>query len=318
MKDVLMSSQGGVLLVDKEEGVTSHGVVSFVRRILGGRRASKVGHAGTLDPFATGLLVVMVGESTKLSRYLSAVDKTYRAVMKLGEATDTMDRTGRTVKSTGGPLPDASEISAVSKRFIGTIEQVPPMYSAVKHGGVRAYSLARKGFEVQLKKRRVNVSRLELVEYDPPFATLEIHCSSGTYVRSLAADLGEALGSAAHLTGLRRLSVGAFGLADAVASSRLREQGFSCDDIRRRLTAPGDALHGMVSVNVSRQTAERIRAGHPPSMAEIREGSASVPPGEGLVKVLAERELVAVGRLSSAESTAGFSVERVFLSCDRG
>ena len=305
-------------MVDKEEGVTSHGVVSFVKRILGGRRASKVGHAGTLDPFATGLLVVMVGEATKLSRYLSAVDKTYRAVMKLGEATDTKDHTGRIVKSVDGPLPEASEISAVLKRFTGTIEQAPPMYSAVKHGGVRAYSLARKGVEVQLKMRRVKVFRLELIEYDPPFVTLEIHCSSGTYIRSLAADLGEALGSAAHLTELRRLSVGAFSLADAVASSRFREQDFSGDDIRRRLTAPGDALHGMVSVNVSRQMADRIRTGYQPSQAEIGVGAVSLPAGEGLAKVMAGRELVAVGRFGSSESAAGFSVERVFLPCDRG
>ena len=307
----------GILLVDKEEGLTSHGVVSLVKRVLGGSRAPKVGHAGTLDPFATGLLVVMAGQATKLSPYLTGENKTYRAVMKLGEATDTLDRTGRIVKRMDGPFPAPGEITDVLKRFTGALEQTPPMYSAVKHHGVRAYRLARKGIEVPLRKRCVKVFVLELLEYDPPFATLEVHCTSGTYIRTLAADIGEALGTAAHLTALRRLSVGTFDVTDAVASIELRGGSGCREMIAGSMTAPADALHRMASIEVSPELAARIRRGYRPSMAEVGAGNEkSIPTEDGLVKVVAGRELIAVCRVTAAGGSMpeDLIIERVFLS----
>ncbi|MFO8088472.1 MAG: tRNA pseudouridine(55) synthase TruB [Desulfatiglandaceae bacterium] len=310
---------GGILLVDKEEGLSSHQVVSLVKRALGGRKAPKVGHAGTLDPFATGLLVVMVGQATKLSRYLAAEDKIYRAVMKLGEATDTLDATGRVIRSLEGPLPSMEEIEAVSKKFIGIIEQTPPMYSAVKHQGVRAYRLARKGIHVLLKKRNVNISEIELIEYKPPYAKMEIHCSAGTYIRTLAADLGEAMGNAAHLTALRRLSVGSYNIADALGSSELHVGAGCREKLVARLIDPVEVLEWMPSIPISAGLAARISRGYQPTKDEIDAGADSVPREQsGLVKIVAAGRLVAVGRLGNAEGAekSGFTAERVFSADD--
>jgi tRNA pseudouridine55 synthase len=314
---MLNTGLAGILLVDKEENLTSRGVVSRVKRALGGRRSPKVGHAGTLDPFATGLLVVMVGQATKLSPYLAGEDKIYRAEMKLGEATDTLDLTGRVVKRVEKPYPAEREVKDALKRFTGTVEQSPPMYSAVRHQGVRAYRLARKGIEVSLRKRRVNIYYLDLIEYDPPHATLEIHCSSGTYIRTLAADLGEVLGTAAHLTALRRLTVGRFRLTEAVPSSELSSEAQCLRVISGHLTAPVDALHGIPSVSVSEGMAARIRNGYQPSMGEMSAADEEIcRVVGGLVKVVAGRELVALGRLTAAVESkpAGLSMERVFSS----
>ena len=204
-----------VLLVDKPAGPTSFGCVARVRGALGGRRV-KVGHAGTLDPFATGLLVLLVGRATRLAPYLVGLDKRYRAGVQFGARSDTGDPEG-VLEPGGGPLPGRIALAAACAEFVGAIAQVPPATSAIKVGGQRAYALARAGEDVEMPVREVLVHALEIVSYDAANgrAVLEIHCSKGTYVRALARDLGEALGCGAYCAELRRLAIGHLDVADA-------------------------------------------------------------------------------------------------------
>jgi tRNA pseudouridine55 synthase len=205
----------GILNLDKPRGPTSHDVIDRVRELTGVRR---VGHAGTLDPMATGVLLVCVGKATRVSEYLMAGQKIYRARVRLGVTTDTYDAEGQVVASASVDPVEIrrAEVETALASFRGTIEQVPPMYSALKHKGKPLHELARRGIEVKREPRRVEILRLELTGWEPPECTLEATCSPGTYVRALAHDLGQVLGCGAHLTGLARLASGGFGLEDAV------------------------------------------------------------------------------------------------------
>jgi tRNA pseudouridine55 synthase len=197
-----------VLLVDKPAGPTSFGCVARVRGALGGRRV-KVGHAGTLDPFATGLLALLVGRATRLAPYLVGLDKHYRAAVQFGVRSDTGDPEG-TLEVGDGPLPDAAELSRACADAVGLTTQVPPTTSAIKIGGKRAYALARAGETVEMPAREVHVQALDVVAYDAAtgLAVLDVRCSKGTYVRALARDLGDALGCGAYCAELRRLAIG--------------------------------------------------------------------------------------------------------------
>lgn len=218
----------GILVVDKPGGRSSAGAADDAKRIVGAARA---GHAGTLDPMATGVLVVCLGEATKVATYLLADDKAYEAEVVLGIETDTLDRTGKIVRETpGGEGVARAAVEAVLARFRGEQDQVPPMYSAIKQGGVRLYHQARRGVEVAREPRRVRIDRLELVAFAPPRLRLAIACSKGTYVRSLVADLGAALGCGAHLAELRRTRSGKFAIEQAVTLDALR--GMSPDAVR--------------------------------------------------------------------------------------
>lgn len=203
----------GFLMVDKPVGPTSHDVVDMARRAL---RTRRIGHAGTLDPFASGLLILAVGKATKeISRYVG-LDKTYEATMRLGASSDTMDRTGALEQWACAPVSREALEGALEK-FRGVIEQKPPMYSAKKVGGRKLYALAREGKEVERKPALVTIHELELVEYIWPRAKIRCRVSSGTYIRALAHDLGAALGCGAYLEELRRTAIGAFDVKDAVA-----------------------------------------------------------------------------------------------------
>jgi tRNA pseudouridine55 synthase len=204
----------GLVVVDKPAGCTSHDVVARLRRAYGQRR---VGHAGTLDPDATGVLLVGLGRATRLLRYLSEAGKAYTGRVVFGIATSTLDAAGEVLDQRPMPLT-RDEVARALPRFVGDIEQLPPMVSAVKIGGRRLHELARAGEEVERAPRAVHVDRFELVGFEPgpyPEATFVVECGSGTYVRSLAADLGAALGGCAHLATLRRDRVGSFTLAEA-------------------------------------------------------------------------------------------------------
>jgi tRNA pseudouridine55 synthase len=208
----------GVVVVDKAAEITSAGAVELVRRRLGVRRA---GHAGTLDPIATGVLAVCVGEATKLVAFLQTDDKAYEVDAIFGVETDTLDRAGQVTRTTDpGHITREAVVTALASR-IGEQDQVPPMYSAVKQAGVRLYERARAGETVERAPRRVRVDRFELVAWQPPRARFAIACSKGTYVRSLVADLGEALGAGAHVAELRRTQSGAFAIAQARAIEAL-------------------------------------------------------------------------------------------------
>ncbi|MDX2065542.1 MAG: tRNA pseudouridine(55) synthase TruB [Fimbriimonadaceae bacterium] len=203
----------GVLIIRKPAGMTSHDVVNLMRRRLGTKR---VGHAGTLDPLAEGVLIVAVGSATRFLQYLPLEPKTYRATIRFGEATTTYDAEGDVNFS--GPVPDdlAAAIEAARAPFLGLIQQIPPMYSAVKVNGVPLYKMARQGQEIAREPRTVHIRAFDLTVRDARTATAEIVCSGGTYIRSLAHDLGMAMGCGAHLIELVRTGVGRFGLANTV------------------------------------------------------------------------------------------------------
>lgn len=205
----------GVAVVDKPAGVTSHDVVAMLRKRLGERR---VGHAGTLDPDATGVLVVGVGHATKLLRFITDGAKRYRGDVVLGAATDTLDASGSVVaEAPVGDVDAATVRSVIAERFTGEVAQVPPMVSALKVDGRRLHELAREGIEIERPPRLVMIHSCEVVAIDGNVITIDVHCSAGTYIRSLAADLGEALGTVAHLTNLRRTAVEPFTIDQAAS-----------------------------------------------------------------------------------------------------
>jgi tRNA pseudouridine55 synthase len=279
----------GVLPVDKAPGPTSHDVVDQVRKRL---RIRKVGHTGTLDPFASGVLVLCVGRATRLARFVSAADKEYTAEIAFGEETDTLDPTGRiTAKAdcSGLTQEDAARTAA---RFVGEFDQTPPRFSAVKIDGHRAYSLARRGEEFEGKTKRVRASSIEVTGFEGGTlarATLQIECSSGFYVRALARDLGAALSCPAMLSRLRRVRVGDFGIDSCLALSDVR----SGDEGRAQLLGMGAAVAGLPRVELAPGEAARLCAGQSvPVEADMDEGSQ--------VAVLTEGDLVAVAVIESA------------------
>lgn len=208
----------GALLVDKPKGPTSHDVVDLVRRRFGIR---KVGHAGTLDPNATGLLVLLLGRGTKLSEKLMAADKVYEGTLKLGETTDSYDADGQVVATAPVPPLTLEQLNAAASAFEGDLMQAPPMVSAAKVGGVPLYKLARKGVEVERKPRLVHVYSFRFSAYEEPIAAFRVVCTKGTYVRSLVHDLGQKLGCGAYLATLRRLESGPLSVTRAIPLDEL-------------------------------------------------------------------------------------------------
>jgi tRNA pseudouridine55 synthase len=208
----------GVLVLDKPAGATSAGAVDAVKRRL---RATRAGHGGTLDPIATGVLPICLGEATKLAAYLLADDKAYVAELVLGVETDTLDRTGAVIATRDASGVTREAFARALGARLGEQDQVPPMYSAVKQGGVRLYERARAGEHIERAPRRIRIDKLELLAWAPPRATIAIECSKGTYVRSVVSDLGRAVGTCAHLAELRRTRSGAFTLAQAQAIDAL-------------------------------------------------------------------------------------------------
>jgi len=210
----------GILNLDKPRGKTSFEVVAAVRRLSGERR---VGHGGTLDPEATGVLPIYLGQGTRVVEFLAEAKKTYRAEIELGISTDTYDATGKVTGRGDTSALTREEVEAAAASFSGLVEQIPPMYSAVKYQGVPLYRWARAGVELPRTARKVEFFRIEILEWQTPLLTLEVECSKGAYIRSLAHDLGEKLGCGAHLRNLVRLSSGPFHISDAVTMSRIED-----------------------------------------------------------------------------------------------
>jgi len=247
----------GLLNVNKPPGPTSHDVVALVRR---GTRVRKVGHAGTLDPTASGVLILCLGPATRLSEYAMHSPKRYRAEVRLGVSTNTYDTEGEVTAERPLTGLTTDRIEAALEAFRGEIAQVPPMYSAIKQGGKRLYDLARAGKEVTRPPRQVTIYDLRLLEAALPDVTLDVACSPGTYIRSLAHDLGEALGVGAHLTGLVRTASGSFRVEDAVPLEDLRT-AIAADDWRRYLLPPGQALADWSRLDLSADQAVRLLNG---------------------------------------------------------
>jgi tRNA pseudouridine55 synthase len=259
-----MSSQdvknaiSGVLVIDKPVGMTSHDVVQAIRNGTNLRRA---GHTGTLDPRASGVLVILVGPAVRLSEYVSASDKRYQAIIRLGSSTDTFDADGKFTRSDQPVNVTEAQFEEVLKTFIGEIEQTPPPYSAVKMQGRKAYEMAREGEDVELAPRKITVHHLEVLEWAPPEVVIDVHCSSGTYVRSLANDLGVQLGCGAYLVGLRRTKSGRFSLRDATPLRKLQE-AFNAGNWYQYLIPAAEALGDWPAIELSPDEVEGVRHGH--------------------------------------------------------
>ena len=247
----------GILNVNKPEGKTSFNVVACLRRLTGEKH---VGHAGTLDPIATGVLPICFGQATRVVQFLTDSSKAYLAQIELGTATDTFDREGKTIRRGDMTGITSTLIEDALISFQGFIEQVPPIYSALKHRGRRYYELARAGSPIKSKPRRVEIINVKLVDYQPPLITISVECSKGTYIRSLAHDLGQHLGCGAHLKNLTRLRCGPFRIEDALSLSQVEDTLLQRD--WRELLHPVDSpLLGWKAAVVNKRNELAIRNG---------------------------------------------------------
>lgn len=220
----------GVLLVDKPTGMTSHDVVYRLRKKF---QIRQIGHAGTLDPMATGLLIMLIGKATKISQYLISLDKVYEGEVTLGVTTNSQDAEGEVMETRPVPPLTEEQVRAAMQTFIGDQYQKPPMFSAIKIGGVPLYKLARKGEEVEREPRFIRVSSFELLSLAPPKLTFRLHCTKGTYVRTIAYDLGEKLGCGGHLSALRRTGSGSFRIEQCLPLAEL--EALAALEIEKRL-----------------------------------------------------------------------------------
>jgi tRNA pseudouridine55 synthase len=256
----------GFLVVDKPAGMTSHDVVNAVRRMAGTRR---VGHAGTLDPAATGVLVLALGAATRLVQFIDGSDKTYRATLRLGETTTTYDADGDVVERRPVTVSKA-DIEAVLADFRGAIDQIPPMYSAVKVQGRKLYKLARQGKEIERASRPVTIHRLDVLEWTLPDLTIEVVCSAGTYIRSLAHDLGQTLGCGAHLIALTRTAAGEFRLEDAYPLEALRALAQD-GRLAEALLPPETALTALLVLTLTPEQVQAVRFGQMVTLDGVNE-----------------------------------------------
>ena len=248
----------GIVLLDKPEGISSNAALQRVRRAF---QARKAGHTGSLDPLASGLLPICLGQATKASALLLGADKTYRFRLALGRSTTTGDREGDTVEIAAVPALDQTALRGVVVAFVGDSMQVPPMYSALKHEGERLYRLARAGVEVQRASRPVRIERLDLLGTGPGWLDFEVACSKGTYVRSLAEDLARALGTVGHVESLRRIGLGPFAGMQMLTLERIEtaaQSGTSLDDL---LIAVDEALPGLPAIQLDAAAQDSVLQG---------------------------------------------------------
>jgi tRNA pseudouridine55 synthase len=255
----------GILLVDKPPGMSSHDVVLAIRRMTGLRR---VGHTGTLDPHASGLFILCLGRATKFARFLEGLNKSYWTVMQLGIRTDTQDATGTIVSRRHVPLLSQGQVEDVLCQFTGSLQQIPPMYSALKHQGQRLYHLARQGLTVSRQPREIFVQRLTLLEVRQEWVTFTVTCSKGTYIRTLCEDIGLALGCGAHMAYLQRCQIGPFHLSQASSLTGIYEyaQRGCLTDLLIPLV---DAFSFLPSLLLTAQQYEALRLGHEHALATI-------------------------------------------------
>jgi tRNA pseudouridine55 synthase len=255
----------GFLVIDKPVDTTSAQVVARVKRLT---RAKKVGHTGTLDPFATGVLICCLNQATRLAGYLLKDNKRYRAVLHLGVETDTLDSTGEVVSSAPVSHLTAETVTTAFRAFEGTFQQQPPAYSALKHRGVPLYKLARKGQPVQKPPRQVTVSRLTIEMIALPEVTFAATCSAGTYIRTLGADIGRRIGCGGHLTALRRLNSGPFELDAALSLDQLAE-AVADGNLSRHLIQPAQALNNRPRIEADRHLLKKVRHGRQLFLADL-------------------------------------------------
>jgi tRNA pseudouridine55 synthase len=321
MSNKSSSGAEGLLNLDKPLGLTSHDVVARVRRLT---RVARVGHAGTLDPQATGVLLLGLGKGTKLTQFLHECRKTYRALLKLGVRTDTHDTAGQTIAIR--PVDGVSEeqTRAVLANFEGTIEQVPPMHSAVKWQGQRLYTLARQGIEVDRQPRPVQIFRIVLLAWTPDTLSLEVECSAGTYIRVLADDIGQRLGCGAHLAALVRTAIGPFTLSEALTlpafEAAVRQRMW-----RHHLMPLASAVTAFPTLIVTPPAAQALLHGIPPTVQEIARlvgtfevgGTVAILSMDGSLLAMAAPTFHSVEWSQVASDVPAVRLRRVFVEEDR-
>jgi tRNA pseudouridine55 synthase len=302
-----LPAEGATLLVDKPRGPTSHDVIDRLRRLFGIR---KIGHAGTLDPMAEGLLVVALGPATRLLQFLTGLDKDYEGEITLGAVSSTYDAEGEITETTPTPAwPTRQEVVEAMTPFQGWIEQIPPAHSAIKVDGRRLYDYARKGHEAPVKARRVRVDAFEPAQYEAPRLRFQCQVSSGTYVRSLAHDLGQALGCGGHLSALRRTVVGPFHVDKARPLEELESDPALAHE---SLLRPAEALPHLPRLRIDDEAAQRLANGGPFAPENILQATRDPQPDEPAAVVNAQGRLLAVCR--RAEDSDEYRSLRVFPS----
>ena len=291
----------GFFVIDKPAGVTSHDIVAMVRRAIGQK---KVGHTGTLDPFATGVLPVAVGEGTKTIQFLDESEKEYRAVLRLGIATDTQDLTGEVISERPWSHLESGDLERLVPQFIGTLQQLPPMFSAIKRDGVPLYKLARKGIEVERETREVEIYSLSFDWIRLPEACFTVRCSRGTYVRTLACDMGEALGCGAHLLELRRTRSGLFREDEALSIETLAASVRQQD-----LLFPLDrALSHLKALSLTEAGGKKVLNGVTPLESDYQPPAEPLAPGERVRLYLGDR----FAAVAEYDKLKGTRLSRVF------
>jgi tRNA pseudouridine55 synthase len=295
----------GLLLIDKPSGMTSHDVVAGIRRHV---RPLRVGHTGTLDPLATGLLILCVGEAVKIAGFIEKENKIYRGVALLGLQTDTQDITGKVMSQTPVENITEEQVRQIACRFVGEVEQKPPAFSAVKIGGVRAYKLARNSKPVEMKTKRVRIARFDIERVRPPRVDFVVECSKGAYIRSLCNDMGAALGVGGCMESLRRLSIGQYTLDNAKAFAEFDSR----KAVMQALRPASEALSHTPAVTCSPEDARRIERGMPVTVSNDIEPMKNE---DSLAHALGpDGELLAVGKLVKKGETLLFQPKRVLMA----
>jgi len=300
----------GILIVNKHAGVTSHNIISMCRRLY---NTTQVGHTGTLDPMATGVLPILIGRAVKASEYVMAEDKRYIAEMELGYTTDTEDSTGEVLTRFDGTLPDSQTVQEICRQFVGKISQIPPMYSALKVGGRKLVDLAREGIEVERESRTVEIASLVCEPLPdrpgccPGCYRLDVSCSKGTYIRTLCADIGKALGCGAVMSGLTRVRTGSYLLEEAYTIDQLNEMTY---EQRLTLPRPVETLFaGLPAVSVSDFYAKLIRGGTELYQKKLH---VDLAPGQ-LVRLRHRGEFFALGKTDVIDGVPVIRPEKLFI-----
>jgi tRNA pseudouridine55 synthase len=291
----------GVLLIDKDRGLTSHDVVSRLRRLLDLKR---IGHTGTLDPDATGLLVICLGQATRISSLLMGHDKTYEVEFRLGVVTDTYDSTGRILSERPVDVTE-NQLREILRDFVGVRMQRPPQYSAVKVGGKKLYEYAREGVEVEVPPREITIYSIELESFNSPDGKMRVDCSKGTYIRSLVHDVGERLGSGAVTTSIRRLRSGYLDVADALKLEAIGDSDDPKKEIKAHLLPIAKVLSGLPTIRVSGPAIPRILQGaglRPTDMTSCRWMTPSAGAIDSVLVVGNEGEAIALGAYDGKSS----------------
>jgi len=288
----------GILIVDKSAGISSAKVVARVKKLL---KARKAGHTGTLDPFATGVLVCCINRATKLSRFFLHGEKKYEAILHLGIETDTQDSTGKVTNTYNNIEFSEKTIRSVFKQFEGTISQLPPVYSALKYKGIPLYKHARKNKPVQKPARRVSILSLEILEINLPAIRFEVSCSAGTYIRTLCADIGEALGCGGHLKELRRTESSGFTIKDAATLEALEKSALS-EDLSDRIISMSNVLKDMPEHVADKTLAQKIMHGNIMTKNDFLPEKGNLE--EGFIKIVdADNSLIAILKYNNDNNT---------------